>query len=57
METVAPTENLATFGDLLGAADCVIFPEANNVQAILGMFYYNKTQTIKSDIPKEAFEK
>ena len=54
---MAPTENLGTFGDLLGAADCVIFPEANNVQAILGMFYYNKTQTIKSDIPKEAFEK
>ena len=29
LETVAPTENLNTFGDLLGAADCVVFPEAN----------------------------
>ena len=38
METVAPTENLTTFGDLLGAADCVIFPEANTVQAHLDAF-------------------
>ena len=29
LETVAPTENLSTFGDLVGAADCVVFPEAN----------------------------
>ena len=29
LETVAPTENLSTFGDLLGGADCVVFPEAN----------------------------
>ena len=38
LETVAPTENLSTFGDLLGATDCVIFPEAANVHNHLENF-------------------
>ncbi len=38
LETVNPTENLATFGDILGGADCVIFPEANQVQNFLENF-------------------
>jgi hypothetical protein len=29
---VQPTDNLSTFGDLVGANDCIAFPEANQVQ-------------------------
>ena len=38
LETVQPSENFATFGDLMGGVDCVVFPEANNVQSFLENF-------------------
>ena len=38
LETVQPSENFATFGDLVGGVDCVVFPEANNVQSFLENF-------------------
>ena len=55
LESVAPTENLNTFGDLLGSADCVIFPEANTVQNFLDNFVESVDSTygcilLKGDI-------
>ena len=38
LETIQPSENFATFGDLMGGVDCVVFPEANNVQSFLENF-------------------
>jgi hypothetical protein len=38
LESVEPSEKLATFGDLMGAVDCVIFPESNSVQNHLDNF-------------------
>ena len=35
LESIQPSENLTTFGDLVGANDCVAFPEAGQVQVIL----------------------
>ena len=38
LETVQPSDSMATFGDLMGAVDCVVFPEANNVLSYLENF-------------------
>ena len=38
LETVQPSDSMATFGDLMGAVDCVVFPEANNVLSFLENF-------------------
>ena len=32
LESVVACEKLSTFGDLVGANDCIAFPEANQVQ-------------------------
>ena len=50
LETVAPTENLSTFGDLLGATDCVIFPEAANVHNPLELVAVKKVDKAKVKI-------
>ena len=33
-----PLDSLSTFGDLMGGVDCVVFPEASNVQSFLENF-------------------
>ena len=38
LETVQPSDSMVTFGDLMGAVDCVVFPEANNVLSYLENF-------------------